>query len=147
MKPNSPVSLLKVNSSDPLEEDKEMAFTISHGADEFRIGITGRFAGPGVKNIETAWKNALRVTAPLRYTVDISRMSGYDTAGRELLCEMYRHGTQFAAGTPSSLDFLAEISKALRRAPAMSATRDPVRITPEKQNASFPPLRAFAAGK
>ncbi len=123
------------------------AFKISHGADEFRIEITGKFTGHDVKDIETAWKNALHVTAPLRYTVDISRMSGYDTAARELLCEMYRHGTQFAAGTPSSLDFLAEISKPLRRAPVMETTRNPVRITPEKQITSFPPLRAVAAGK
>ena len=123
------------------------AFKISHGADEFRIEIIGKLTGHGVREIETAWKSALHSTAPLRYTVDISRMSGYDTAARELLCRMYRHGTQFAAGTPSSLDFLAEISKPLRRAPVTESSRNPIRITPETQNTSFPLLRTSVIGK
>jgi hypothetical protein len=94
-------------------------FKIFDRADEFRIEIIGRFAGEAVSEIRNSWERALCDTAPRRLSVDISRLSGYDAAGRKLLSEMNRHGTEFAARTPSSLVFLDEISSLLRNPPTV----------------------------
>jgi hypothetical protein len=111
-------------------------------AGEFRIEIVGKFAGDSVHEVRTAWKNALRETGPRRFTVDISRLSGYDAAGRKLLHDMYRHGTQIAAATPLSLVFLSEISTPLGRGPA--AVHEVPAKHPEKKRPTL--VRRHAAG-
>ena len=90
-------------------------FKIHDGADEFRVDIAGRFAGGCVEEVRTAWQEALNKTLPRYFTVDLTRISGYDAAGRKLLRDMHQHGTQFAAGTPEALVLLQEISPSLRR--------------------------------
>jgi ABC-type transporter Mla MlaB component len=88
-------------------------------ADEFRIELIGRFSGSIIDEVASSWKEVLADTSPRKCTVDISRLSGYDHAGRKLLREMYKHGTQFAAGNPVALTFLNEISLPERRGPAV----------------------------
>ncbi len=83
---------------------------ISDQAEEFRIEISGRFAGTAVNDAATAWKSALNVNTPRRICVDITRMTGYDRSGFTLLREFYLHGTHIAAGTPRSLLFFTQIS-------------------------------------
>jgi hypothetical protein len=83
---------------------------VHDGADEFRIEIEGQFAGDCVKDAQAKWSSALLETAPRRVMVDISRLTGWDGPGHRTLSSMYRHGTQFAAGTPSALVFLGEIA-------------------------------------
>ncbi len=79
-------------------------------ADEFRIEIIGRFAGSSTIEAASEWERALSESSPRRLIVDITRLSGYDAAGRQLLAHMYNHGTTIAAGTPLSLVFLHEIT-------------------------------------
>lgn len=93
------------------------------GADEFRIEIVGRFQGPSVDEVARMWRTALREARPRNCIVDITRISGYDTAGCRLLRDMYYHGTQIAAGTPESLVYLSEISTPRRRGPALVRER------------------------
>ncbi len=85
-------------------------------AEEFRIEIIGRFSGECVAEIAETWEKALGETGSRRFTIDISRLSSFDSAGRKLLYDMYRHGMQFAAGTPLSLVLLNEISAPPARA-------------------------------
>jgi hypothetical protein len=85
---------------------------ISDQADEFRIEISGRFADAAVEDAATAWRSALMVKVPRRISVDITRMTGYDSAGYSLLRDIYKHGTHIVAGTPRSLLFLTQISSA-----------------------------------
>ena len=120
-------------------------FEISDGADEFRIELIGKFTGERVAQVEQAWKTALSVPTPRRYTIDISRMSGFDGAGRKLLATMYRHGTQFAAGTPQALVLLGEISAVPRRGPV--PVPSPVKLITERPQPRLLPARAAAAGK
>ena len=116
------------------------AYEIRDGADEFRIELTGNFANGIVREVEVAWKTALNVNAPRRNIIDISRMTGYDSLGRRLLSMMYRHGMQFAAGTPESLVFLSEIAGPPRRIAAFAAEN----AAPPKAK-QFPPLAPLAA--
>ena len=85
-------------------------------ADEFRIEVVGRLTGEAADTIRRVWEEALKETTPRRVSIDISRLSGYDASGRKLLAEMYRHGLEFAARTPSSLVFLNEIANTPRTA-------------------------------
>lgn len=112
-------------------------------ATEFRIEIVGRLAGEGVQDVRQAWEQALREATSRRFFVDISRLSGYDAAGRKLLAEMYRHGTEFAARTPSSLVFLNEIASTPRR-PAELVTAP---VQKQEKKGTAPPARAIAAGR
>jgi anti-anti-sigma regulatory factor len=112
-------------------------------AGEFRIEIVGRLAGECVHEIRTTWKNVLREAGTRRFTVDISRLSSYDSAGRKLLHDMYRHGTQIAAGTPLSLVFLSEISTPVGRGPAV--VHEVPAKHPEKERNTL--ARRHAAGQ
>jgi hypothetical protein len=116
---------------------------IYDGADEFRIEIVGRFQSDSVNEISRLWRDALGETPPRRCIVDISRISGYDTAGCTLLREMYHHGTQFAAGTPSALVFLEEISRPKRRGPALVRERP----APREGRPDVSRLRPAAGGE
>ncbi len=90
-------------------------------ADELRIEIQGEFSGSCVRDTSATWRASLPDAMHRRLTVDISEVSGCDTDGRNLLREMYRHGTQIAAGNPSALGLLNEITGPLnRRGPAGS---------------------------
>lgn len=112
-------------------------------ADEFRIEIVGRFQAEAVDRVAQAWRHALQESPPRKCIVDISRLNDYDTAGCKLLRDMYHHGTQIAASTPSSLVFLSEISTPRRRGPALVREKPPGRET----RPSAQPLRPAAAGK
>lgn len=121
--------------------------TIHDRAEEFRIEIVGKFAGDVVDDAAAHWKSALRETPPRRFTVDISRLSGYDYAGCKLLSKMYHHGAQFAAATPLSLVFLSEISLPLRHKSALVRTMTPsdVKRGGAGKPKAAPPSRAAAA--
>ncbi len=111
-------------------------------ADEFRIQIVGRFAGGGVEEVKRSWEEALRQPSLRRVSVDISRLSGYDTAGRKLLADMYRHGTELSARNASALVFMNEIAN-IARTPAALMTTSP---KPQKRPLELP-LWAKAAGE
>lgn len=113
------------------------------GADEFRIEIAGRFQAESVNEVSRMWRSALGETKPRKCIVDISRISGYDTAGCRLLRDIYHHGTQIAAGTPMSLVFLNEISTPRRRGPALVRERP----APQEQSLKLPRLRPVAANE
>jgi hypothetical protein len=93
-------------------------------ADEFRFEILGKFAGSCVNDVAARWTAEAPESFHRKFTVDISRMTGYDQDGRKLLRKMHRHGTQFACGTPESLTFLREISATLKQV-AVTTIRDP----------------------
>lgn len=114
-------------------------------ANEFRIEIIGRFSGDSVDEVMGAWKSALVETLPRTLTVDITRLTSYDTAGCLALREMHRHGTQFSAGTPLSLVFLSEISTTPRRGPAV-VQEAPLGRRKSESESSRPHVRAIAAG-
>jgi anti-anti-sigma regulatory factor len=88
-------------------------------ADEFRIEIIGRFAGSSTVEAANEWERALNEASRRRLVIDITRLIGYDTAGRQLLAHMYNHGTTIAAGTPLSLVFLHEITHTPKQEPGL----------------------------
>ena len=92
-------------------------------ADEFRISIQGRLAGESVRDVERIWSAALAENLPRNIRVDISLLTGYDAAGGKLLRDLSQHGTDFSAGTPGSLVFLAEITAPRRKAMAIAPER------------------------
>ena len=118
-------------------------FKIFDRADEFRVELIGRFAGGCIPELRTAWRKALGKTIPRQFTVDLARVSGWDAEGRNLLCEMYQHGTQFAAGNAESLVFLREISTAASRGPLLVPE-----VAPRQNNgsATTPKTRSKAVG-
>ncbi|MFL6450588.1 MAG: hypothetical protein ACJ746_23340 [Bryobacteraceae bacterium] len=113
-------------------------------ADEFRIEIIGRFAGSSTTEAANEWQRALSKVSLRRVVVDITRLSGYDTAGRQLLAHMHNHGTTIAAGTPLSLVFLHEITDSPKLDPGLVLEPG----TSKKSTDSAPQrLRAQAAGE
>jgi hypothetical protein len=118
-------------------------YRIVDRADEFRIEIIGRFSVEGVEDVKRCWEAALLEAVPRRLSIDISRLSGFDASGRKLLAEMYRHGTEFAARTPSSLAFLNEIAN-MSRAPAPVI---PAPVELPRKRPLEPALRAIAVGQ
>ena len=112
-------------------------------ADEFRIEIIGRFAGSSTTEAANEWQRALNEASSRRVVVDITRLSGYDAAGRQLLAHIYKHGTTIAAGTPLSLVFLHEITHSPKLDPGLTLEPAKGRKSPD----SAPRFRAQAAGE
>jgi len=112
-------------------------------ADEFRIEIIGRFAGSSTTEAANEWERALNEGSSRRVVIDITRLSGYDAAGRQLLADIYNHGTTIAAGTPLSLVFLHEITHSPKLDPGL--VLEPTKG--KKSLNSVHPLRAQAAGE
>jgi hypothetical protein len=112
-------------------------------ADEFRIEIIGKFAGQSVQDAIDAWLGALRGTLQRKITVDISRMSGYDTHGRATLRDMHVHGTAIAGGTPLALVFLHEITDTRSPGPALVIPSE----TRRKRQRPTAILKSAAAGQ
>src|SRR3954447_8721231 len=113
-------------------------------ADEFRIEIIGRFAGTSVTEAANEWQRALSVVSLRRVVVDITRLSGYDTAGRQLLVHMHNHGTTIAAGTPLSLVFLHEITHTPKSDPGLVLEPGKSKKSPDSASLRF---RAHASGE
>jgi hypothetical protein len=115
-------------------------------ADEFRMELVGRFSGDLVDEVASNWKRVLADASQRKCTVDISRLSGYDQPGRKLLRQMYKHGTQFAAGNPAALALLNEISAPERRGPTLVQSLPDVSSGEKKRPLPAWNVRA-AAGK
>lgn len=107
-------------------------------ADEFRIEIIGRFAGSSTTEAANEWQRALNEGSSRRVVVDITRLSGYDAAGRQLLAHIYNHGTTIAAGTPLSLVFLHEITHSPKLDPGLV-------LEPSKGKKSLDSVASFRA--
>src|SRR5947209_5095922 len=114
-------------------------------ADEFRIEIIGRFAGSSTTEAAYEWQRALSKPSRRRVVVDITRLSGYDTAGRQLLADMHNHGTTIAAATPLSLVFLSEITHTPKLDQGL--TLEPTRGKKSADSAHRHLRRAQAAGE
>jgi hypothetical protein len=124
-----------------LQREAPVTLRIFDRAEEFRIEISGRFAGGAVTDAEKAWKTALNANNPRRISVDIAGMSSYDEAGCKLLREMQLHGTHIVAGTARSLVFLSQITGP-QRAPGPSL------VGGKKGKAGkLAAVRPFAAGE
>lgn len=116
-------------------------FKVLDRASEFRIEIVGRLEGQSIAELSRLWSAEMTAPSPRKCIIDISRLSGYDTAGCKLLREIYNHGAQIAAATPLSLVFLNEISVPRRRGPAL------VREQPRKREPAPAPVLLRAAGE
>jgi hypothetical protein len=113
-------------------------------ADELRIEIIGRFAGSSTAEAAQAWQRALGEASSRRLVVDITRLSGYDAAGRSLLAHMHNHGTTIAAGTPLSLVFLNEITHTPKSDPGLVLEPGKGKKSPDSESLRF---RAHASGE
>ena len=116
---------------------------IYDGADEFRIEIAGRFTPNAVEDVDRIWQKALAENLQRKITIDISRLSGYDSSGCLLLRKMHQHGTTIAAATPRSLIFLQEITAPTRRGPALIRQA----TDPKQRSDKSSGMNAFAAGE
>jgi hypothetical protein len=96
-----------------------MNLEIKENAGDLRAEIVGRFAGGTVEEVSKLWALILQENGCRQFTVDITKMSGYDHIGCSLLRDMYKHGVQIAAASAASLKFLAEISARQRPGPSL----------------------------
>jgi ABC-type transporter Mla MlaB component len=83
---------------------------IQEKAEEVRVEIEGILRDDLVVQLMSAWQECQSRMFWRRFAVDISKLEGYDDAGRALLHDMYRCGTLFSAGTPSALEHLQRIA-------------------------------------
>lgn len=114
-------------------------FKIHENAIEYRIQIVGKFTGLCVRDVEVSWRSALQANLLRQVVVDISRINGYDSAGRLLLRQMHKHGTVIAASTSHSLVFLEEVTTS-RRGSAL------LQEAPSPKNTAKPSPSTRAAG-
>ena len=83
---------------------------VTDEANLFRVEVEGRFSGEIVDRVGKYWHGVMGEGCLRRFTIDISQLTGYDSAGWGLLRDMYKHGVYVSARTPRSLVFLDEIA-------------------------------------
>jgi hypothetical protein len=129
---------------------KVVNINIRDNADEFRVEVTGRFAGSVVDDVLYLWKTVLLETNSRRFIIDISQLTGYDYAGCTLLRDMHLHGAHISASTSLSLVYLNEISGTRKLGPALvrksPQPEEAPRSNNEKNVRPFPLARAAGSG-
>ena len=96
---------------------------VRDGSDEVRVEVCGNLCGSLVEQLSATWQASQSSVFWRRFVVDISALTGYDRNGHQLLHLMHEHGAVFAAATPSSLDFLEEITTGIATRSALAALR------------------------
>jgi len=123
---------------------------VTDEANLFRVEIEGRFAGEIVDRVRSYWKAVLDEGCVRRFTIDISQLTGYDSAGSRLLRDMYKHGVYLSGRTPRSLVFLNELAAPAASGPALVYKAPQVETegpAASKPTARAPLTRMAASGK
>ena len=123
-----------------------VSIKINDNADEYRVGISGRFAGTVVDDVLYLWKSVVRDGNSRRFIIDITQLSGYDYAGCSLLTDMQKYGVHISATSALSLVFLNEISGPMRK---FGPTLVRKRPAPQESQSPVPdyPLVPVAVGE
>jgi len=90
-----------------------LKITIHEDSQPARIRIEGKLKGVWVKELEEAWRAVQRNHR--RSLLDLSEVSFIDTAGCELLCLMYRNGTELLADQPFTRYLVDQIKAKMPR--------------------------------
>jgi hypothetical protein len=123
-----------------------VSIKLRDNADEFRVEIAGRFAGAVVDDVLYLWKSVVKEGNSRRFTIDITKLTGYDYAGCSLLTDMQTYGMHISATSALSLVFLSEISNSLRK-PGPALVRKKPRLEDGESRVPKYPLLPMAAGE
>jgi anti-anti-sigma regulatory factor len=77
-----------------------------------RLVVEGKLAGACVKEFEKCWHEAIGGKAPQSILVDLSGVTFVDAAGKQLLTEIRKRGSKFAAEGLLARCLIQEISGA-----------------------------------
>jgi len=83
--------------------------TIHDGRDELRLRLEGRLAGLWVREVERCWQMAQSQTNHRNVTVDLRDVDFVDSAGEQLLADMYQHGATLVALGPMTRSVVSRI--------------------------------------
>jgi hypothetical protein len=106
---------------------------VRDGSEEVRAEVSGNLCGTLVDQLQTTWESAQSTVFWRQFVVDISALTGYDRKGFQLLQLLNQHGAVFVAGTPSSLDFLEEITTGIPTRSSLAALRRSVDRAPSSR--------------
>jgi outer membrane lipoprotein-sorting protein len=98
-------------------------YHIHDGASEFRFELTGSPADGDIAELEQCWNTAASTVAGKAFVVDLSRLTGIDDAGRQLLDRWHQTGAQFRATSR----FGREVAESITGQPTTAARRPKVR--------------------
>jgi len=71
--------------------------TIDDDANEYRLRLEGRLAGPWVREVEFCWQTAQSTIGRRTVTVDLRDVDFVDSAGELLLATMHERGAKLVA--------------------------------------------------
>ena len=86
--------------------------TIHDSANELRLHLEGRLAGPWVREAFLCWDTAQSTVAGRRVVVDLRDVVFVDPAGEQLLAAMHRQGVILRADCPMLTHLIDEIASA-----------------------------------
>jgi ABC-type transporter Mla MlaB component len=69
-----------------------LRITLHHDGRQSRLVLAGRLSGPWVDETESVWRSAS--CSDKEMNVDMTEVTGVDSAGRDLLVVMHREGTR-----------------------------------------------------
>jgi ABC-type transporter Mla MlaB component len=84
--------------------------TATSTSDGFVLKLEGWLSGAVVHELESCWRRAMTVHEGLRMSIDLSDLHFVDSAGRQLLTDMYRTGVTFVAKGCEMPELVREIA-------------------------------------
>ena len=88
-----------------------LKITLHDSADEFRLCLEGKLAGPWVGELRQCWQTASSTTQGRRTVLDLREVDFVDPAGESLLCDMSRSGVSIQVSTPFMQSVVEGISR------------------------------------
>ncbi|MGO9255444.1 MAG: hypothetical protein ACLQU1_03965 [Bryobacteraceae bacterium] len=89
-----------------------LKITIYDRAQELRLRLEGRLAGPWVDELRQCWQTAGPITERRATVLDLREVDFVDPAGQALLGEMHRGGVRLEASCPLIQHLVEEIAGA-----------------------------------
>ena len=86
-----------------------LRITLQQDGTQSRLRLAGRLSGPWVGETESVWRSASYSDREIE--VDVTEVTGVDSAGRELLAAMHRAGARLIAEGVWMTALIEEISR------------------------------------
>ena len=94
-----------MKSGDPVRMD-EFRYLLRDSSTVLRFQLSGALSGEAVRSLEQTWQTASSVIGTRPLVVDLTNLTGIDTAGRALLERLEREGARIVAASSSAKEWI-----------------------------------------
>ena len=92
----------KVSGMQHSRRTDDFCYYMHDGSRAFRFALEGTISDDGARDLEQAWHTASSMVADRFFIVDLSRVTGIDSVGQDLIRRWHRDGAQLVGESPQA---------------------------------------------